>query len=72
MTKILDGDGQGEERLFFFRKYYMKQFPDAFTSVYVQDFSYFGAKPLNGSLITKKDSYSFSLSYSLFFFLTKC
>lgn len=70
-TEILDGDGHGEERLFLFLKYYMKKFPDAFTSTYVQDFSYFDATPLNGSLITKKNSYSISLNYSLFF-LTKC
>ena len=71
MTEILDGDGQGEERLFLFLKYYMKQFPDAFTSMYVPDFTYFDAKPLNGSLITKKNSYSISHSYSLLF-LSKC
>lgn len=71
VIKILDRDGEGEETLFLFLKYYMKQFPGAFTSMYEQDFSCFDVKALNGSLITKKNFYFISLSYSLFFWM-KC
>lgn len=61
ITENLNRDGEGKERLFLFLIYNMKNFPDAFTSMYMQDSSYFDAKPLNDSLTAKKNSHSLPL-----------
>lgn len=59
----------GEEGLFLFLKYYVKQFGNCFISVYVQDLGYFNSQPLNYSLMMRKNSYSITLIYTSFYCL---